>query len=71
MWVGYREKLQNLTCNWSLTLVIFCVSFLYMLNSGIMEINLHVFPDDTVGDFPVPHVKSSIVNFSQFFTDCA
>ena len=34
-----------------------------MLNTGIMEINLHVFPGDAVGDLPVLHVKSSIVDF--------
>ena len=39
-----------------------------MLNSGIMEINLHVFPGDTLGDL---HVKSSIVNFPQLLRECA
>ena len=42
-----------------------------ILNTGIMEINLHVFPGDTLGDLPVLHVKSSIVEFSQLFTECA
>ena len=63
-----QRKVSNLICSLNLTLVIFCVCFMYMLNSGIMEINLHVFPGDTLGDL---HVKSSIVNFPQLFRECA
>lgn len=56
-WVRYKEKLKNLICSLSLTLDVFVVSFLYRQNNGIMEINLHVLPGDTLGDFPVPHMK--------------
>ena len=42
-----------------------------ILNTGIMEINLHMFPGDTLGDLPVLHVKSSIVKFPQLFTEWA